>query len=166
MHARAEALATVLRLQPHPEGGRFVEIFRSPRRVRATAPEAGLSDRSALTTICFLLVQGEVSRSHRLDADETWHFYEGEPLDLYVLDRLAHILTKMRLGPAGPGTAPVKVVPAGSWMAARPHGAYALVGCTMGPGFEAGSGGFTLMSSEPGVAAEAARRFPEIAELI
>jgi predicted cupin superfamily sugar epimerase len=50
-------------------------------------------------------------------------------------------------------------------MAARPLGAYALVGCTMGPGFE--PEGFALMRTDaPGVAAEVARRFPEVAGLI
>jgi hypothetical protein len=164
VHQRAEELVKLLRLQPHPEGGRFSEIFRSTRRVRSLAPGAGAADRSALTTIYYLLVAGEVSRLHRLDADETWHHYEGEALDLFVLDGPVRVLTKMRLGPAGPGSAPVKVVPALSWMAARPQGAYSLVGCTMGPGYDAA--GFTLMSKAPDVAAETARRFPEIAELI
>ena len=30
----------------------------------------------------------------------------------------------------------VHVVPSNEWQAARPLGAYALVGCTVGPGFE------------------------------
>ena len=161
MHPRAEALVRDLRLQPHPEGGRFAEVFRSPRTVHGTGE---VRPRSALTTIYFLLAAGEASRWHRLDADELWHFYEGEPVELLLLDQPAQILTRTRLGPAATGTAPLRAVPAGSWMAARPLGDYALVGCTMGPAFE--QEGLTLMKDAPAVAADLARRFPEVAGLI
>ena len=117
-----------------------------------------------MTTILYLLVAGERSRWHRLDADELWHFYEGDPLELLMLDAAARILTRIRLGPVSPGFAPVQVVPAGSWFAARPLGAFTLAGCTMGPGFEAA--GFVLMEAEPGVAAGVAERFPDLAGLI
>ncbi len=165
MHPRAEDLIRDLRLQPHPEGGHFAEVFRSPRRVRAVdASGAAGADRAGLTTILFLLGEGEVSRWHRLDADEMWHFYEGEPIDLILLDGAARILTRTRVGPVAPGSAPVHVVPADSWVAARPSGAYALVGCTMGPGYE--PEGFTLMSDAPDVAMGVVRRFPEVADLL
>ncbi|MGD0484156.1 MAG: cupin domain-containing protein, partial [Gemmatimonadales bacterium] len=118
--------------------------------------------RSAITTIYFLLAAGDVSRWHRLDADEIWHFYEGAPLDLLLLDAAARILTRARLGAAASGTAPVHVVPASSWVAARPVGAYALVGCTMGPGFE--PEGFALLKDAPDIAAQFLRRFPEAAD--
>lgn len=161
MHPRAEELIQWLHLQPHPEGGRFAEVFRSRRQVRAGD---AAEERSALTAIYFLLASGEISRWHRLDADETWHFYEGEPLDLFLLDPKARILSRVRLGPAAPGSALVHAVPAGSWLAARQAGAYALVGCSVAPGFE--FSGFRLMREEPEVAADVARRFPEAAELI
>ena len=162
LHPRAEELVRDLRLRPHPEGGRFAEAFRSPRQVRAAGEPR---DRSALTTIYFLLAAGEVSRWHRLDADEAWHFYEGAPLELFLLDEGAQILTRETVGPAAAGTAPVRVVPAGSWMAARPLGEFALVGCTVAPGFE--PGGFLLMMKDaPAVAVDVARRFPEVAGLI
>jgi predicted cupin superfamily sugar epimerase len=34
------------------------------------------------------------------------------------------------------GAAPIHVVPAGVWQAARPLGEYALLGCYVGPGFD------------------------------
>jgi len=165
MHLRAEELIRELRLQPHPEGGHFAEEFRSPRRVRAAdAVGASAPERAALTTIYFLLAAGEVSRWHRLDADEIWHFYEGSPLDLFLLDADALILTRTRLGPVEPNSLPVHVVPAASWLAARPVGDFALVGCTMGPGFE--PEGLALMKDVPEVAVDVARRFPEVAVLL
>lgn len=161
MHARAEELIRVLRLQPHREGGYFAEVYRSPRLVR---PQGAGRDRSALTTIHFLLAAGDASRWHRLDADEIWHFGEGEPVALFLLDAGARILTRARLGTGIPGAVRVQVVPAGSWIAARPVGDYALVSCTVGPGYEAE--GFTLMKDLPDVAASVAQSFPEVADLI
>jgi hypothetical protein len=136
-------------------------VFRSPRLVRAAQP-GGAAGRSALTTIYFLLSAGEVSRWHRLDADEIWHHYEGAPLDLALLAPGDGALTHVRLGRAASGTAPVHVVPAGTWVAARPSGEFALVGCTMGPGYEAA--GFALLKDAPETAAECLRRFPEAAQ--
>ncbi len=161
MHPRAAALVRELRLQPHPEGGHFAETFRSSRKVHAAGD---VRPRAAMTSIYFLLAAGETSRWHRLDADELWHFHEGEPVELFLLDASAQILTRTRLGPVSAGTAPMRVVPAGSWMAARPAGDYALVGCTVGPGYEAE--GFALMKDAPDLAVELARRFPELAGLL
>ena len=161
MHARAAELIRALQLRPHREGGHFAEVFRSPRLVR---PHGAAQDRSALTTIHFLLAAGDVSRWHRLDADEIWHFYEGEPIALYQLDAGARILTRSRLGAGTPGEVRVQVVPAGSWLAARPAGGYALVGCTMAPGYE--DAGFTLARDVPEVAGAVRQRFPEVADLI
>src|SRR4051812_26624528 len=80
MHKRATELIADLGLQPHPEGGYFRENFRSSRKVQ---PLDERSPRSALTTIYFLLVKGQHSRWHRVASDEAWHFYEGDPLELW-----------------------------------------------------------------------------------
>ena len=80
MHNRAKDLIRELRLQPHPEGGYFREIFRSAHKVQ---PLDERSARCALTTIYFLLVKGQHGRWHRVASDEAWHFYEGDPLEIY-----------------------------------------------------------------------------------
>ena len=133
MDARARALIERLRLEPHPEGGYFREIHRSAGTVR---PEDDRPARAAVTSIYFLLAAGQHSRWHRVRSDEVWHFYEGDPLELLAgrpsLDRVERLVVS---APAGPGE-PVHVVPAGWWQAARPLGAYSLVGCTVAPGFE------------------------------
>lgn len=129
---RAEELIACLGLSPHPEGGHFRELFRSETTVTAADGRV----RAALTTIYFLLRAGEVSRWHRVASDETWHFYEGEPLELWVADPDGGAPRCLRLGPVGDDARPAAVVPAGCWQAARPLGAYALVGCTVGPGFD------------------------------
>ena len=78
MHPHASALIRLLDLTPHPEGGYYREVFRSPRMVRASDSAV---ERAAVTTIYFLLVAGQHSRWHRIRSDEVWHYYEGDPLE-------------------------------------------------------------------------------------
>ncbi|HEY0294198.1 MAG TPA: cupin domain-containing protein [Bordetella sp.] len=137
LHARARQLIAQLGLQPHPEGGHYREIFRSGLQVRRQ-PD-GLA-RSALTSIFFLLPRGACSRWHRVaQADEAWHHYEGDPIALHVLLPGARQAETWLLGPLGaghPDALPARIVPANAWQAAQPLGDYALVGCSVGPGFE------------------------------
>ena len=60
-----------LKLAPHPEGGHFREVFRAPAAVR---PADGRDDRSAMTTIYYLLARGDHSRWHRVASDERNNF--------------------------------------------------------------------------------------------
>jgi predicted cupin superfamily sugar epimerase len=138
MDSRAQALITDLGLTAHPEGGYFREIYRSPLLVQ---PQDRESPRNALTTIYFLLSSGDISHWHRVAADEVWHYYEGAPLELWIADASWQSHTRELLGTinlaADPAPcAPVKVVTAGQWQAARSTGAYTLVGCSVGPGFD------------------------------
>jgi predicted cupin superfamily sugar epimerase len=158
---RAADLIATLGLRPHPEGGHYGEVFRSVARVRPADRDV---ERVALTTIYFLLEAGEWSRWHRVQADEAWHFSEGDPLDLLWFDAGGDVVRRARLGPAAADTRPVAVVPAGCWQAARPLGAYSLVGCTVAPGFEFAD--FTLLADAPEDAARLRARHPNLAELI
>src|SRR4030095_385197 len=134
MHARAAELIAALDLRPHPEGGFYRQMFRSKVQV-TPLDQRGL--RAALTTIYFLLPEGSVSRWHQVASDEVWHFYEGDPLELLELSASGQSVLRHRLGPVDSGTdAPVCTIGAGIWQAARPLGAYAFVGCTVGPGFD------------------------------
>jgi predicted cupin superfamily sugar epimerase len=125
----AAGIISALGLAPHPEGGHFRETFRDPR----TDP----SGRSVSTAIYFLLGQGEVSRWHRVDAAEVWHWYGGDPLALSLAPQAASAPATHVLGnDLGLGHRPQLVVPAGHWQQARSLGAWTLVGCTVAPGFE------------------------------
>lgn len=131
MHDRVAALIAQLALRPHPEGGWYRETFRSPQSVRR---EADGALRSGLTTIFFLLAGADVSRWHRVASDEAWHHYEGAPLELLSFAPDGSGASLVQLG-ADAGSR-MHVVPAGWWQAARPTGDYALVGCSVGPGFD------------------------------
>jgi hypothetical protein len=160
---RAAALIVELELQPHPEGGYFREVFRSGHPVR-TVDDRG--ERAALTTIYFLLPAGQISQWHRVLSDEVWHYYEGDPLELLWLDIAtdADRVHRCVLGPVGDKQRPVHVVPAGCWQSTRPLGAYALVGCTVAPGFDFAD--FT-MASAGSPDAEAIRRLvPDVDGLL
>lgn len=71
-------------------------------------------------------------------SDEIWHHLEGAPAELIELslETSGNIRHRHRLGPLGDGAAPVATIPAGHWQSARTLGAYTLVGCTVGPGFD------------------------------
>ena len=134
MNARAQSLVALLQLRPHPEGGHFREVFRSSAMVR---PADGRADRSALTTIDFLLVRGERSAWHRVRSDEAWHLLEGGPLRLWLMPPTLDAVHAATLGALDAhGAAPRHVVEAGWWQAAEPLGDYAYVGATVGPGFD------------------------------
>ena len=128
-----------LGLAPHPEGGHFRETYRAPESIPGTAlPARSGGPRVFSTAIYFLLRAGEVSALHRIKSDELWHFYTGGPLVVSVIDPdgARHDLA---LGP-DPDAAQLfqATVPAGAWFGAavRLGTAYALVGCTVAPGFE------------------------------
>ena len=162
MHPRAAELIATLELRPHPEGGFFRELYQSRAQVE---PEDGRGSRSALTTIYFLLPEGEVSRWHQVASDEVWHLYEGGPLELLELSPEGRDLVRHRLSALGSeGGAPVCAIEAGHWQAARRLGAYVLVGCTVGPGFDFAD--FRMLADEPERAAEARAKWPDLAELI
>jgi len=156
LHPRAAELIARLALEPHIEGGRF-------RRLHASAQRSASPGRPAVTSIHYLLTAGEVSRWHQVDADEIWHFLEGDPLELLSLDVERARIERRRLGPASADQAPVIVIEAGCWQAARPLGAYALTGCTVAPGFD--YDGYRLLEDAPDVAERLRALAPDLLDL-
>lgn len=125
-----EDIISWLGLFPHPEGGFYRETFRD------NATPAG-SARAASTAIYFLLPAGVVSRWHRVDAAEAWHWYAGAPLLLSITPPDGSDIETHQLGiDLGNGERPQAVVPAGCWQQAQSLGAWTLTGCTVAPGFE------------------------------
>ncbi len=151
-----------LQLTSHVEGGAFREVYRSELILpRKSLPLFFQGDRSASTHIYFLLAAGQFSAFHRIAGDELWHFYYGDPLLVYEIGHNSR-LTVHRLG-----TDPEKgesfqtVIKAGSWFASvpAPDSEYALVGCTVAPGFD-----FADFELAKGTAL--AQQYPEHADII
>ncbi len=137
-------IVEMLGLAPHPEGGWYRETWRT---------EAAAGSRAAGTAIYYLLEKGQISRWHRVDAAEIWHWYAGAALEL-ALSPDGH---SREIAVLGPGIEagiqggnqveerPQIVVPAGCWQSAKSKGEFTLVGCTVSPGFE--FGGFEMAPS-------------------
>jgi hypothetical protein len=143
-------------LVPHPEGGFFREVYRSPLRIEhAGVPQGSKRDRSAGTLIYFLLSGDDFSAFHRVRfSDEVWHLYAGGPLELFVIDSLGQ-LEHRRLTTDVMQGQPTTLIPAGCWQSARlAAGApWALGGCSVAPGFD-------YEDFEMPPAAELLERFP------
>ena len=124
----AKQVVDLLKMQPHPEGGFYVETFRD-----------GVTDttgRAASTLIYFLLPEGVVSRWHKVDAVETWHWYAGAPLELSISADGTQKQDLVLGNDLAAGERPQGVVPRHGWQQARSLGAWTLVGCTVAPGFQ------------------------------
>jgi len=122
----AEHLIHQLDLSPHPEGGWYRQTW-----------VADGADRPPGTCIYFLLKHGEASHWHRVDAVEIWHFYAGTPLILSTSAKDAGPAVDQVLGPDfEAGQVPQIIVPKDHWQAASAPDGWALVGCTVSPGFQ------------------------------
>jgi uncharacterized protein len=155
-------MAASLGLEPHPEGGYYLETYRAAQTLRTPR-----GDRPASTAIIFLITEESVSKLHRLSSDELWVYQGGLPLELVtiapdgearrrVLGDLEEIVRSREPDrepveefPIGPPEGPLDwlthaLVPAGSWQGARLAGgphlpaeyAWALVSCVVTPGFD------------------------------
>jgi uncharacterized protein len=128
-----------LDLRQHPEGGYFRETYRSDESIhQASLPKRFNSDRNFSTAIYYLLKSGEFSSFHRIKSDEVWHFYEGDPLVLHVINADG-AYSKILLGrDVVNGEILQYCIRHGDWFAAeiKYDGLYALVGCTVAPGFD------------------------------
>lgn len=123
----AERLIGLLNLQPHPEGGWYVETWRAAAKGGA---------RPSGTAIYYLLERGQRSHWHKVDATEIWHYYAGDALTLH-LSTDGVMSRSHRLGPdIATSERPQIIVQAGDWQAAETTGDFTLVGCTVSPGFE------------------------------
>lgn len=135
----AEDIKRLLHLVPHPEGGSYIQTYKSCVSI---PPEAltNLYDgpRSTGTAIYYLLEPGTFSEMHRLRSDEIFHFYLGDPVEMVQLSpngatRVVQLGTDLTSGQQ-----PQVVVPKNVWQGSRliPGGRFALLGCTVSPGFE------------------------------
>ncbi|MGE4528738.1 MAG: cupin domain-containing protein [Rhodospirillaceae bacterium] len=163
MDSRIKTLIAELGLTPHPsEGGYFRETWRAaqilsdPNLLRDYG-----GPRCAGTAIYYLLTPQTLSAMHRVRSDEIFHFYLGDAVE------------QLRLTPGGKGEIvhlgsdiaagerPQSLVPQNTWQGARlkPGGSFALMGCTVSPGFE-------FADYEHGNRASLTTEWPAFAEMI
>ncbi len=122
----AQSVIAALNLAPHPEGGWYRETWR--------APAVG-DQRSAASSILFLLEAGQRSHWHRVDASELWLHHGGGSLTLSTATDGQ--ITDLRLGSDfTAGEALQGVVETGQWQAAQAHDRWVLVACVVAPAFD------------------------------
>lgn len=153
---KAKELISRLNLQPHPEGGWFREVHRSPVVLAGEALPEGYDrsvhggDRCAMTSILFLLPSGGRSRRHRIQSEEIWLHQQGDDLRLLMsaAPGSAEAPTSDLPGAGadreiilgqGENATFQAVVPRQWWQSAEAlpgESGYALVACIVAPGFE------------------------------
>ncbi|MBX4989823.1 cupin domain-containing protein [Rhizobium lentis] len=122
-----EEIIRALGMEPHPEGGWYVQTFR----------DTSGGERGHSTAIYYLLTRGQRSHWHRVrDAVEVWHYYAGAPLSLHRSQDGAASETLTLGTNLSAGERPQAIVPANWWQSAETRGDFTLVGCTVSPGFE------------------------------
>ena len=114
----ADKIIRKLEMIPHPEGGHFKESYRDQN----------------ISLIYYLLKKNEKSHWHRLKKNEILHFYDGDPLIVYLskdgintkqkilnnnLDQLSHLVIKN-----------------GTWFSMKTKGEFSLIGCVVAPAFD------------------------------
>ena len=130
----AEEVIKALCLSPHPEGGWFRRTYESRSQI-----ESECGKRPLGTSILYLLQKGEVSCLHQLDADETWYFHEGAPLELHLFGD--HEYQSLILGHSvhSWNIQPQVTIPVGTIFGALPFASsdepFSLVSCSVCTGF-------------------------------
>lgn len=125
----AQGLIDALDLEPLPhEGGFFKRTYLSPRR---------LGGAPALSCIYYLITAEAPSYLHRLQSDEIFHFYLGDPvLQLQLHPDGSDSLVVLGNDVLG-GQSLQSLVPAGVWQGSMlvAGGRYALMGTSVSPAF-------------------------------
>ncbi|MBN2166148.1 MAG: cupin domain-containing protein [Marinilabiliaceae bacterium] len=132
INERARKLIDSYQLIRHVEGGWYREMFRSDILVSSDE----LCNKSALTSIYFLLVNRDKSVFHRIKSPEIWYFHEGMPIIIHEIS-FDGSYNKVELSNSDEGVLQ-HTVKEGTWFAAdlKDSYGYGFVSCAVAPGFD------------------------------
>lgn len=158
----SDQLKSLLNLKPLAfEGGYYAETYRSEELLAPECLHGYSGPRAIATAIFYLLEPGTFSELHRVASDEIFHFYLGDPVEMTQLwpdgsSRQVTIGTDLERR-----MKPQVVVPRGVWQGSRlmPGGQFALLGCTVSPGFD-------YADYESGSREHLMQQYPEARDLI
>lgn len=130
MNAAIQKIVEELKMQAHPEGGYFVETYRSEITLEQT-------QKSLATVIYFLLPSSETSSWHRIKSDEFWFYHAGSPIVVHTIENGTYKATVVG-NALEHGEIPQYLVPAGAVFGAsvQQEDSYSLVSCVVAPGFD------------------------------
>lgn len=122
------------KLLPHPEGGYYREVYRSPDSIPNLEGFEG--ERNFLTSIYFVLTSENFSAFHRIKQDELWNYHAGSNLYVHCIYPDGKY-DRVEIGLDGDAV-PQFVVPKGIWFASsvKDENAFSFVGCAVAPGFD------------------------------
>ena len=106
-----------LQMLPHPEGGYFKESYRD----------------NNISLIYYLLKKNEKSHWHRLKKNEILHFYDGDPLIVYLSKN--GVAVQEIILDNNKNASSHFVIKSGTWFSMKSKGNYSLIGCTVAPPF-------------------------------
>lgn len=146
-----EKIITHYNLQRMPVEGTYI----SRKYKSSYTLESGLPVSTAIIGLYSDELES-ISCFHRLTYDEVWHFYDGDPLVLYLLYADGTSEEVIMGKNFEKGQKIQYVVPANVWQAGCifPGGLYSLYGCTVAPGF-------TGVCFEAGLEADLIKQYPD-----
>ncbi|OFX74552.1 MAG: hypothetical protein A2X12_11715 [Bacteroidetes bacterium GWE2_29_8] len=128
-----------LNMSPHPEGGYYVETYRSEINVDNIYANAKYGDsRKIATCIYYLLTNNDVSKFHKLKSDEFWFYHTGSSAMVYIINKDG-ILEKRKLGnDILHNESPQILIEAGNIFGAEviDKKSFILLSCIVVPGFD------------------------------
>lgn len=149
----AEKIIKKLKLKPLKiEGGYFKETYRSKEKIKS---------RNCSTLIYYLITKNSFSRLHRIKSDEIFHFYCGDPVEMFLIYQNGKT-KKVILGKdILKGMKPQVIIPKNVWQGSRikKNGKYALLGTTVSPGFD-------YKDYESGDRQKLIKRYPNLKKII
>jgi predicted cupin superfamily sugar epimerase len=136
----ADEIINFFNMKPlQPEGGFYIETYRAAEIIKKSSLPISLGgNRNISTAILYLLPVNSISTFHRLKTDEIFHFYLGDPVTMIQLHPDGKC-EKITLGSDILKGQKIQVlIPRGAWQGSfvNKGGKFALMGCTVAPGFD------------------------------
>ncbi|MCH2621446.1 MAG: cupin domain-containing protein [Actinomycetota bacterium] len=113
-----EEISQLLGLEPLPhEGGMWTQTLKD----------------SSSTAIYYLLSENDFSAMHKLESDEVYHYYAGDPARMLLLNPDGSIDEPILGSDLEAGERPQVIVGSGVWQGSSTTGNWTLLGTTMSP---------------------------------
>ena len=129
---RIAEIVRELKLEKHPEGGWFAEVYTAP-----VSFAEGSGQRALAGSIYYLLGGADISAFHEIDCDELWYYHEGTGMRLYVLKKDGSLVQHLLGSRLSQGALPMVRLEAGDIFAAEnlDQDGYTLISCMTAPKF-------------------------------
>ena len=130
--SRIKEIVQELKMEGHPEGGWFTEVYTAP----VSFADSG-EQRALAGSIYYLLDGTAISAFHQIDCDELWYYHEGTGMRLYVLKQDGTMVQYLLGKQLSQGERPMVRIRAGEIFAAEnlEQDSYTLISCATAPKF-------------------------------